>query len=358
VSVLLGPCLAQEIVIAPQFEQAGTFHAGVAPVFQDRRWGLIDRRGKWVMQPRYNNMLRGGDGLFPVSDGSRWGFIAANGNSVIDQKFEAVEPFENGTAAVKANGRWGYLRRDGSMEVDFIFLELGGREGALIAGHDADGWAIFKISNNRPPATLWGGDTTSDAQRVHGLSEKTGIAQRKNGETLFLLLPDVYGSQSGRDVVSFLPGGYVTIRPMSEGFAAAAAATNKWGYLHKASGKYLWPGRFQDASTFSQGFAPVKIDGKWGYIDRAGRIIVEPVYDAAFPFRGRYAVIREGQRRGFLRLDPQGGISVFIPGRYEDASRFTEGLAAVKIGGKWGYISDGQPLDGLVDVGLTEIRPR
>jgi hypothetical protein len=30
---------------------------------------------------------------------------------------------------------------------------------------------------------------------------------------------------------------------------------------------------------------------------------------------------------------------VIIPAEFEDASSFSEGLAAVKTGGKWGYIS-------------------
>src|ERR1041385_3664300 len=119
---------------------------------------------------------------------------------------------------------------------------------------------------------------------------------------------------------------------MSDGFAPAATATNKWGYLHKSSGEFLWPGRFEDAQSFAMGFAPVKVAGKWGFIDRAGRVAVKATYDGAFPFRGEYAVVRQGEKRGFLRLDPQGGISIFIAPQYDDVFRFTEGLAPVKIG--------------------------
>src|ERR1043166_1013737 len=85
---------------------------------------------------------------------------------------------------------------------------------------------------------------------------------------------------------------------------------------------------------------------------------MEPIYDAAFPFRGEYAVVRQGEKRGFLRLDPQGGISVFIAPQYDDVFRFTEGLAPVKIGKSWGYVSDGQPWQDLVEAGVVEIKPR
>jgi hypothetical protein len=349
---------AQEIAIAPGFEEAGNFHKGVAPVLLDKRWGLIDRSGNWVVRPRYAKMLRGGDGLFGVHEDGKWGFISTTGQTVIGPKFDEAEPFENGAAPVKSNGRWGYMRVNGTMETDFTFLEIGGREGAFVSARDADGWALFRLAGNGPPEQ-W---ALGDAQRAYSVSEGSVIAQLKDGEALFIILPDP-GPDPNFTVTQLFPSWdavrkNISIRRMADGFAPVATAPNRWGYLHKASGELVWPARFEDAQGFAQGFAPVKLRGKWGYIDRAGRIAVEPAYDMAYPFRGNYAVIREGERRGFLRLDPQGGISVFIAPQYEDAFRFTEGLAPVKIGGRWGYVSDGQPWSELVDRGITDIRPR
>ena len=187
------------------------------------------------------------------------------------------------------------------------------------------------------------------------------IAKSSKGESLLEI--EVKSGEDGFNLEKIFPGWndtrkYLSILRMSEGFAAASTVPNRWGYLHRVSGEFLWPGRFESAQGFAQGFAPVKISGKWGYIDRAGRTAVPPTYDAAFPFRGNYAVIRQGEKRGFLRLDPEGGISVFIASSYEDASRFTEGLAPVKIGGRWGYVSDGKPWSELVDTGIVDIRPQ
>jgi hypothetical protein len=349
---------AQEIAIAAQFEEAGNFHRGVAPVLVDKRWGLIDRRGDWVVRPRYAKMLRGGDGLFGVQEDGKWGFVSAAGQTVIGPKFDEAEAFENGAAAVKANGRWGYLRPDGTMETDIVFLEIGGREGAYVSARDPEGWAVFKLSGAGPPQR----ENMGEARRAFSVSEGTVIGQLEGGEGLFIILP-TSTTDTGYFVARLFPREestkkYVSIRRMSDGFAPVATSTNRWGYLHKASGQLVWPDRFEDAQSFAAGFAPVKLRGKWGYIDRAGHIAVEPAYDMAYPFRGNYAVIRQGEKRGFLRLDPQGGISVFIPPQYEDAFRFTEGLAPVKIGGRWGYVSDGQPWSELVDSGTTDIRPQ
>ena len=271
---------AQEMTISPQFEQAGNFHRGVAPSMVGQRWGLINRSGAWVVRPRYVQMLPGGDGLFAVSEASLWGFIDTTGKTVIEAKFDAASPFDNGSAAVKSSARWGYVRSDGTMEIKFEFLDVGGREGAYVSARDAEGWAVFKLLSN---GRLKRNDVTTQG-RAYSISESTVIAQTQQGrEEIFVILPDALFGYSVMPLVGW-DRKYVSIRRMSEGFAPASTAPNKWGYLHKATGEFLWADRFQDASSFGQGFAPVKISGKWAYIDRAGRVIIEPPMTQLFRF--------------------------------------------------------------------------
>ena len=39
------------------------------------------------------------------------------------------------------------------------------------------------------------------------------------------------------------------------------------------------PAGTQQAGTFVSGYAPIKVNGKWGVIDKSGEITVVPVYD-------------------------------------------------------------------------------
>ena len=78
----------------------------------------------------------------------------------------------------------------------------------------------------------------------------------------------------------------------------------------------------------------VRKDGKQGYIDKTGKLIIAPRYDRALRFFDGLASVLVGGKRGYI--DKTGRL-VIAP-RYDDTWLFHEGLAAVKVDGKWGYI--------------------
>ena len=85
--------------------------------------------------------------------------------------------------------------------------------------------------------------------------------------------------------------------------------------------------------------AHVRIGGKWGYIDPAGKMVINPQFDAASPFSEGLAHVRIGGKWGYI--DPAG--KMVINPQFDAASPFSEGLAYIKIGGnwrggRWGYI--------------------
>lgn len=62
-------------------------------------------------------------------------------------------------------------------------------------------------------------------------------------------------------------------------------------------------GKYDDIYYFSEGLAPVRKNGKWGYINKKGKAVIKPQYDVKDPF-----------------------------------VNFSEGLALVKKDGKWMFI--------------------
>ena len=94
------------------------------------------------------------------------------------------------------------------------------------------------------------------------------------------------------------------------------------------------PCQYDDADFFSEGLAPVKKDGKWGYIDKTGKEVVPCQYDNALGFSDGLAVVEKGGKCGYI--DKTG--KEVIPCKYDVESDFSDGLAAVGKGGKFGFI--------------------
>lgn len=80
-------------------------------------------------------------------------------------------------------------------------------------------------------------------------------------------------------------------------------------------------------------------DGKFGYKDTTGKVIIAPSFTFAFDFSEGLAVAGKGENKlsskyGFINTKGEW----VIPPSYNAADEFSEGLARVQINGKWGYI--------------------
>ena len=82
------------------------------------------------------------------------------------------------------------------------------------------------------------------------------------------------------------------------------------------------------------GLFPVVVGGKYGYIDKTGKLVINPQFDDAHDFSKGLARVRIGDKWGYI---DKTGKYVINP-QFDGASDFSEGLAMVWIGGKWGYI--------------------
>ncbi|PIU56445.1 MAG: hypothetical protein COS87_02150 [Chloroflexi bacterium CG07_land_8_20_14_0_80_45_17] len=77
---------------------------------------------------------------------------------------------------------------------------------------------------------------------------------------------------------------------------------------------------------------PIIQNGKWGYIDKSGHIIIKPQFDHASHFSEGLAVIKVSNKLGYIDITGK----VVIAAQFDGADGFSEGLAAVNIGGKGG----------------------
>lgn len=106
----------------------------------------------------------------------------------------------------------------------------------------------------------------------------------------------------------------------------------KWGWFDQ-KGAYI-DAQLSGPVEFREGLASFKREGKAGFIDAAGKIAIEPQWDAAHNFNEGLASVTQNGKDGFI--DKTG--KIVITPRWEQAGEFHDALAGVKEKGKWGYI--------------------
>ena len=116
----------------------------------------------------------------------------------------------------------------------------------------------------------------------------------------------------------------------------------KYGYLD-TMGQIAIECRFTHAAPFSDGRA-VASDAEpdasgmvtlVGVIDAKGDYVVKPHYNVVKQFSEGFAAVGLDGKWGYINADGK----VVVPLQYEDAQGFSEGLAAVREKGLWGFIS-------------------
>ena len=115
---------------------------------------------------------------------------------------------------------------------------------------------------------------------------------------------------------------------------AAVKLNGKWGFIDK-QGNTVIPCKYDGAESFSEGLAAVKLNGKWGFIDKQGNMVLPFKYDIAESFSESLAWVKLNDKYGLI--NKQG--NTVIPCKYDDAYPFREGLASVVLNGKMGHIN-------------------
>lgn len=111
----------------------------------------------------------------------------------------------------------------------------------------------------------------------------------------------------------------------------------KWGMVDK-KGKMLIPCRYDELGflekTGNQVLRIFKKEEKYGLIDTLGQLMVGVQYDEIGNFSDGRLAVKRNRLWGFV--DKHG--REVVPCRFDEVGPFSEGLAAARLGSKWGFI--------------------
>lgn len=243
--------------------------------------------------------------VFPVNVGERWGYINAKGEYIVNPSLDDAYPFSCGLAKIKRNGKVGYISPKGKEVIPSIY-------------HDGTSFVedksfVVKVAEapvciNKSGKKLF---TVDEAEIIYAYSD--GMARFKTNNQLFGFI-DKKGT-------SIIEPKFSYVEDFHEGLAVYEQG-KKYGYINK-EGNTVIEARFDKASSFSESLAAVKVGNLYGYINEKGETVINPQFDQASGFSEGLAMVAVGDNCGFINKK---GIYEINP-QFEIAGNFSSGLA-------------------------------
>ena len=359
-------------VIEPIFDKARAFERGIGRTSADRNGvvGVIDRTGAWVFRTAYQDMFLAITYKDRIPFGwhfrkaDRWGLLDLEGRVVLDADYDqAVQRCEDGRMVAYKNKEWLYFRLDGSplqptdgrlMNASCggappYILKVGERFGlvdadsgpvtpvrfeALVAGErgiknakidgkwgriGADGrWVLepkFDYLSGHADLFVASIDGKRGFMRSDGswvIAPKFDAAQRRSKDAAFVTLSGATGVLRLEDqswTVAPRPGVMCDI-----GHAIMSQNAGKRAILSRTGETWIDVGAERVGTNLNFGLLTFLKDGRWGLVDTAGQVMVEPQYDDPVYFMSGFRGIAWAKRDGkWCAIDRRGHAVESIP---------------------------------------------
>ncbi|MDF2534653.1 MAG: repeat-containing protein [Bacillales bacterium] len=275
------------------FDDIKDWHNNISFIKTENHWAKISSNGTTSNQFIYQDV--GGydskEGIFPGEVRDTWMYFneSENRKLVSNRKFDFLGTFSEGLAPVKRKGNAGYINRN-FREYAMKFSYTGTFKNGIAAVRDQNGrWGFinkkFKfVSESRFD------DIVIDE---YGLCSEYGVSfVKRNGDYFLVNLKGMrIGELKFDDVKTFESNQY-----------AAVKIDGKWGFINK-KGKWTIKPKFQNAISFTIGLGGVQQNGIWGFIDLKGDSVIEPQFSEVKPFsKLGLAPVREGSIWHFIQL--------------------------------------------------------
>jgi WG containing repeat len=114
----------------------------------------------------------------------------------------------------------------------------------------------------------------------------------------------------------------------------AIKSNGKWGFINQ-TGKVIIPPQFEAAGDFQEGLAVVQVGQKYGYIDSRGKVVIQPQFVKAASFSDGLAAVYLKDNWGYINQTGK----VVIPAQFPEVGPFKHGVANVAFGNKDAYIN-------------------
>ena len=290
-----------KVVIEPKYVGAFDFIDGVAQVAiakdNSYYYGLIDVNGKGILKFEYDNILPFSENLAAVSSNDKYGYVNKKGKFVIWPKYDDAYSFRSGVARVVVDDKVGYIDKSGKYLIypkysrmysnDFIgnytIVEKNGKFSVInkkdelikVLNYDS----VYYFSNDTYVAYRGSKSGLINSVGKEILPLNYNVLLTCDDSNFFVFSTD--GKKFGvmdKNLKLILPEKFSVVPLVNQGIIIAS--DNGKIVIFDKKGKQIAKSEFKLFGKYSDGYIAVSKDehSSYGYIDKTGKIVIEPKY--------------------------------------------------------------------------------
>jgi len=300
------------IVIPPIFDGANFFIDGRVRVSRNKKWGFIDSNGKIALALKYEDLGLLWRFPMPAKMDGLWGLIDERGDWILQPAYEHLE-VGNNVVTVKTNGKWGLLDLKGQSRVMPAYDRIS----------VFDKTCVVQVGQKSGLIDM-DGKVLIEPQydQVYGLADGYAIVVR-NGRSALIRVD--------RPAVSLFE--HDQIYPAHKRQRWIIQDRQSYGVVD-SQGKEIIKQQYATIETNRDDRFNVTLAGMKALADNEGRFLTRFQFQYIGYFQHGLAAVKVGDKYGFI--DTSG--EMVIEPRFGAAGSFDSELAVVSLDGKWGYI--------------------
>ena len=267
-----------EFVLQPEFDYISDFQNGMAVVSKNEKYGIVNVKGEFVIEMRFDSLKSFENDKYALAkSGEKWGYININGDFVIAPQFDDARSFAGKEyARVKIGGRSELIDRKGNLISKITSESIHGIYGDFTIVNDIE----VKKSGRRIPhyslLNIKTGETSSLPYENIGEFDENGLAP------VYKFAKWGFINTKGEEVIECQ---FRQVQDFENGLAVVVTMDKIWGYINTKGEMVMEFPDFHGLGYFHNGLAWFRKDGKIGYINEQGEIAIEPRFEILYDTR-------------------------------------------------------------------------
>jgi len=269
------------------YEDVTAIFEGTIQVQADGKWGIAGTDGTIIIPCRYEKISTYSRDRTVVRNGNQIYAVDRDDNRVAVPN-ETISDFGNlaeNRVPVFVEGSW--FRATGEFETGSTgFEEIGMYSGGYAAAKINGRWGVIGFSND----WLIPAEFDEVIQDELGRCYAQGAVFVRADDNVYLFSNGIFSGEYYEDARPFSNEGYAAVRK-----------NGKWGFID-TNGNEVIPFYFDDALSFGQHLAAIKIGEFWGYISMYGYVVIDATFLDAKSFSGGSAPVLTDRGWQFITL--------------------------------------------------------